>query len=247
MKEVKEYYRRLGPAGPLAIVAASLPAFGGFALLGIMPWLSEWLKTQEYWGLVFYVTGFALLAGLALLPTYAQAIVGGFVFGRLLGAPAAICGYMGASIIGYVIARYASGDRIVHIIDEKPKWKKVYDALIRSGWLRALAIVTLLRVPPNSPFAITNLVMAGTQVRPWIYVVGTLIGLAPRTVVAVHIGAGLKELDFSDMRRTFMLVALVITAIFVLGMLGSLANKILARLTTSSAGPNDEDHANQAQ
>ena len=179
-QEVKVYLRRLGPVGVLAVIAASLPGIGGFVLLGSMAWTGPWLKAQGDWGVLIYIGAFSVLAGLALLPTYAQAVVGGFAFGLAVGGPAAICGFAGAAIIGYVIAWLASGDRVVKIIEEQPKWQAVYDALLRSGRIKALLIVTLIRIPPNSPFAITNLVMAATRVRPVTYLLGTVLGMSPR-------------------------------------------------------------------
>lgn len=232
--ELMVYFRKLGPAGILAVLAMSLPAIGGFALLGFMPVYGDWLQSLGGWGLLIYISTFAVASGLAFLPTYAQAVVGGFVFGITRGSIAAISGYLGGAIIGYTIARFASGDRVMNIIDEKPKWRCVYDALISQGRIRALVIITLLRLPPNSPFAITNLVMAGTKINPLIFIIGTLVGMAPRTIIAVYFGAGIEQLSISDMRGTSMFIISLVLAVIVLGIIGTLANKALARLTNEA-------------
>jgi hypothetical protein len=108
--KAKEVMRRLGPVGVLAMIAAALPAIGGFTLLGFLPRVSEWLQGQDGWGITIYIGGFTLLAGLALLPTYAQAVLAGYTFGLVRGTSAALTGILGASLVGYLIARRASLD-----------------------------------------------------------------------------------------------------------------------------------------
>ncbi len=213
------------------MLAASLPGLGGFVLLGTMKWSGQWLRSAGDGGLLLYVAGFAIAAGLALLPTYAQSVLAGFAFGMLRGSAAALAGIAGACLIGYAVARRASGERVVRIIEEQPKWKAVCDALIGGGPLKTLAIVTLLRAPPNSPFAITNLVLASTRV-PWpTYLAGTLLGIAPRTMVAVKIGADMTELNLRQGRSVAQLVVSIVSAVVVLGILGALANRAVARVT----------------
>lgn len=227
--KVKGYLKRLGPVSVLAAIAASMPAIGGFVLLGTVKWSAAWLQANGDWGVVCYILGFSMMAGLALLPTYAQAFVGGWAFGLWIGSAAAISGFMGASIIGYLIARRAAGDRVTGIIDEHPKWKAVREALIGGGFFKTLFIVSLLRLPPNSPFAITNLVLASTRVPFVIYCLGTLLGLTPRTVAAVFIGVGASDLNFFGPR--WLTISGIVAIIIVVIIVGTIANKAVARVT----------------
>ncbi len=229
--DFKSIVRRLGPVAPLAVVAGTMPAISGLVLLGSLKWTGHWLQAHGDLGVVIYVTGFAVCAGLALLPTYAQSVMGGWAFGRLVGPTAAMTGAVIGASLAYLVARRASGDRVVGLIEEQPKWKAVCDALIGGGFWKTLLIVTLLRVPPNSPFAMTNLVMGATRVRPLAYVLGTLIGMSPRTVVAALIGAQLSELDFTNARQTWFWVSGIVVAVIVVGIIGTLANRAVARVT----------------
>jgi len=230
-EQFKAVVRRLGPVGPLAIVAASLPAIGGFVLLGFVSRIAPWLRDHEGPGVLVYVTGFTLLAGLALLPTYAQALLGGFAFGFVVGFSAAIAGFVGAAILGYAIASRASGDRVVRLIEEQPKWKAVWEALVGRGPWRTLGIVTLLRMPPNSPFAITNLVMASAGVRPLPFVLGTLFGMAPRTAAFVFIGAGMSNIDFDQPKPTWLWIGGIGLALVAVAIIGVIANHAIAKVT----------------
>jgi len=183
--------RQLGPAGVLGAVWTVMPAIVGTTMLVYLDTVSKYIQSFGSSALAVYIGLFIVTAGLGLLPTYTQAILAGWCFGLASGFPAALTGFVGASVIGYFVAKTVARDRVQSTIDSKPKARVVRDALIGHGWLKTLGIVTLLRVPPNSPFALTNLVMASTGVRLWIFVVGTAIGMAPRTFLAVYIGHSL--------------------------------------------------------
>lgn len=228
-------FRRLGPAGPLAVISATLPALGGFALLVTLNPVGEWLRGHELAGWFLYIAGFWLAGGLALLPTNAQAVLGGWAFGVAGGLPAALVGFLGASAIGYATGRWASGERVVGIISEHPRWRAVYDELLRSGPWKTLLIVVLVRLPPNSPFALTNLVLSATRVPPVLYLAGTLIGMAPRAAVAVYIASTLQTLSFDEIQRPWLLVAGIVVTLAVLAVLGVMANRAIARVTGAGA------------
>ncbi len=218
--------RRLGPVGILAAISVTLPALGGLLLFYYRDPIGAWLAAQPELGLWIYVGGFILLAGLALAPTHVQALLAGYVFHFALGVPAALAGFSGASLLGYVIARTVSGERAVRIIAEQPKWKAVYDALLGAGWWRTLGIVTLLRIPPNSPFALTNLVLAATRVPPIAYLLATAVGMAPRTVMVVYVGAQLKSLNDSGKPGWYIWVGVGLT-LAVLAVLGHIISRAL--------------------
>lgn len=216
--------RRLAP---LAIVSLALPPIGAVLLLGYLSTLGPWLRTLGAEGVGLYVAGFAVLGGFALLPTYAPAILGGWAFGDRIGLPAALAGFVLASAINYLWAKYLSMTHVAELLASKPRWLAVRNALVgRSAW-KTLLVVALVRVPPNSPFALSNAALAAARVPLPLYLLGTLVGLAPRTFVAVRAGAHLSALDFSR-RDAFGSAAIAIgLSVVVLGILGALARRAL--------------------
>ena len=234
--------RRLGPAGPLAVVAAVMPALGGILLLVYINEAGVWLRSHGLAGVALYTAAFAVLAGLALLPTYAQAALGGWAFGLAIGFPAALAGFFGGAVIGYYVSRGASGDRVEALIREKPKWRAVRDALVGRGFWPTFGIVTLLRLPPNSPFALTNLVMASVRVPPAPFILGTLIGMAPRTGAVVALAAMANAASAADAvkeRPPWLIPVGIGITIAVLLVIGHIANKAIAKVTAGaqSMGP----------
>jgi len=229
---------RLGAAGPLAIASAVLPIIGSLVLFANADAVRDLLKAQGSLGWALFALGFCVLSGLALLPTYAQSGMAGYIFGLALGAPAAVLGCVGGSLIGYVVARAASGDRVVRVIDEHPKWRAIREALEgeRHSFWRLTGTVTLLRLPPNSPFAMTNLALAATRVPLRVYLLGTAVGIAPRTVLAAYIGSGIRESFSSDAWNAavpkwvyFGGIGLAIVVVVILGQIAAKAVEKIGR------------------
>jgi uncharacterized membrane protein YdjX (TVP38/TMEM64 family) len=229
----------------LALVAATLPAIGGFLLLGLLTRIEPYLSGWGAAGIALYVLLFAVFAGFAILPTYAQAVLGGWVYKFALGFPAALVGVLGGALIGYAVGLRATGDRLVRLIDEQPKWKAVYDALLGSGFWKTLLIITLVRL--NSPFALTNFVLAATRANPSAYVIGTVVGLAPRTAASVFIAAGLRELTFERSGQKWLWIAGIAVTFVVILIIGHIANNAIARITGGTAPPaSDEEPVEDA-
>jgi uncharacterized membrane protein YdjX (TVP38/TMEM64 family) len=229
-------FRRLGPAGPLAVIAASSPTVSGFLLLASMPFVAPWMRAHPAAALSAFVGVYVVLGGLALMPTYAYSVLAGWAFGFAVGFPAAMGAYVGAGVIGYAIGRRASGDRALEMVREHPKLQAVCDALIGSGFGRTLLIVTLLRLPPNSPFAVTNLTMAAMRVNPVAYVIGSLVGLAPRTAAVVFVSQKLSEPTVDQPHSTWMWVGSIAATLLVLGVIGYISNQALAHVTGAKTG-----------
>lgn len=246
------------PKQPIAayvvgVVSVVCPPLGSLLLFGYIKTIAHWLHDHGDTGVYIYVIAFALLAGLALLPTYAQALLGGYVFGFWGGTFAALAGFCGGSVIAYEIATRLHTDHINAKIDAHPRWRAVRDALLgppegKRSWWRTLGMVILVRIPPNSPFALTNFVLASAKVPRVAYVLGTLLGMAPRTALAVYIGAGVTDIGASHSPLTDALaqplwikIAAIGSMLLVVGVIGYIANQALDHVAKAAAPrPNPE-------
>lgn len=217
--------------GVLTILWGTLPAILGTTLLIQVGQVAPWLKSHGEWGLVVYVVLFAVLSGVGVLPTYAQAIVGGWAFGMVRGGIGGIVGFAGGATLGFVITRLIAGDGFRAWLDARPKARVIRLAFVESGFWRSFGTVALIRV--NSPFSLTNLAMSASGVHYIPYVLGTAVGLAPRTLVAASIGAAAASQgapNFQELakRSPWTLVVLIATFIVVAAIL-TLAGKAALR------------------
>ncbi len=239
--------KRLGPAAWLGIAWATVPAIAGITLLVKMGTATRWLVGTEEepglpmsTGIAVYIGIFIITAGFGLLPTFTQAILAGFAFGITWGFPAALIGFAGASIIGYFVASFVAREKIEQEIQKHPKAEIIRDAFIRHGKMRALLILTLLRVPPNSPFALTNYVMSVSGVKLVPFLIATVVGMAPRTFVMVWIGAQVDSWD-EVQKPKWLIIGGIVLAIVILVGLGKLANKAIESAIQAGELPMDTD------
>ncbi|MSU50472.1 MAG: TVP38/TMEM64 family protein [Opitutus sp.] len=223
--------KRLGAAGPVAIVLSFWPPLGGFVLLASLTSLGPWLRAHGSEGMVIYGLVAGLLMGLSFLPTYSCAILAGWAFGFRAGWPLAMVTITAAAVIAYAIGRWISKDRVLQIIQERPRWNAIHRALLGKKTVRTIFVVTLLRVPPTSPFALANFALAAGRVPLFSYTIGTLIGVGPRTAVATFTAAGLEQLQFKPQSETWVVVAGIVATLVVCVILGALANRAIRQIS----------------
>ena len=230
-QRTKRFVRRLGPAGPLAVMASTFPPIGGFVLLAFGGPVSRWLSSHGWIGVLIYVSGFTSSAALSLLPTYACSLLGGLSFGFWIGWPAAMFSFTAATLVAWIVNTTVAGDRVLEIIREHPRWEVVRKALVGSGFWKSFWILTLARVPPTSPFALMNFVVSTTKAPLLAYLLATLVGMAPRTAAAVWAAAHFRTLDLKDTEGTGMFVLGLVITIVVIVIIGHVANKAIHTAT----------------
>ena len=232
-----QIFRELRAVSLLAILAAALPALGGFLLLGYSETVAQWYRSLGQPGFIVAALLFAVTSGLALLPTYAQSFVLGWTFGLKFGALAALCGAAGGSLIGYITARLAAGDHVEKTLQRFPRTRLIRDELLKRSFWRQLGLVTLIRLPPNSPFAMVNLALTAAGCRISTYLIGSAIGLAPRTLATVWIGSTSATLDPSQGGGRWTLVANIAIALVIVLFIGKLAERALQRIAPAEQAP----------
>lgn len=230
-------FRRLGVSGPFAILLSFWPPLGSFLLFAVLTTLGPWLRGHADLGLLIYFVFVSVLVGVSFLPTYSAAILAGWAFGFGAGWPIAMAAITVASVIAHAIGRWIARDRVLAVIAEKPRWHAVQRALLGGDFPRTLLVVTLLRIPPFSPFAIVNFLLAAARVPLRHYVLGTVVGIAPRTAAAAYGAARLEQLRFDNVSESWTVIAGIVATLVVCFILGTLANRALRALSDPPARP----------
>ena len=226
--------RRLGRVAPLAVAASVLPGVGGLVLYGRLGALAPWLRDHPTAGPVVCAAVFAVAGGLALVPTYAMSVVCGWSFGFGAGLTATLVGFLLAALLGYALGRAADGGRVLTLISRVPKWRAVHEALATGGFGKEVLVVSLVRLAPIAPFSLTNVVMAGAQVRPLPYALGTLLGMTPRTAVLVYAASRVASVDTPVAEQPWLLAIGAAATILVVLALGWIGKKGLTRVTSEA-------------
>lgn len=226
--------RRLGPAGPLALAAAVVPLIGAAVLFGSLKAVSPWLR-ERAWGPVICFIAFSLLGGIAVLPTAAMSIFAGWTFDFARGYPVVMGAFVAAAAVNYEISRRASGTRVAAFLDENTRWRAIHRSLLHSGSLRTFSIVALLRLPSAPPFGITNVAMGALHVKRWPFVLGTLVGIAPRTAAYVMLGGKAQGVDMQNIEDGGLFLIWLVVTLAVVAIITLIARRALARMTRQDA------------
>ncbi len=228
--------RRLGPAGLLAAVSVTLPALGSLLVVATIHRSAPWLKSQGWLGAVLYVLAFWPLGGFAIVPTWSFSALAGWAWGAWLGTPLALAAFTGAAAVAHLFGAAVCGDRVTLEIESRARWKAVHRALVGRGFWRTLGIVTLLRIPPSSPFSLTNYLLASIRVPLGPYLLGTLMGLAPRTAAVVVTFAGLQQFNPARPADSAGIAVSVVATLAVVAVLIVIARRALRNLGDNAGG-----------
>ena len=235
--------QRLGPAAVLGVAWSTLPSFAGVMLVLNMEPIRLALvgdgagTLHAMTGAGIYLIGFVLLAGFGMLPTISQAILAGYAFGVPVGLLLAMLGFGGASMLGYAIVAKIARNRVEQEIANKPKAKLLRDALLHASTPRALLIVSLVRLSPAAPFALTNLLLSSLSVNRWVFFFGTLIGMLPRTLAAVLIGQQFTGWNGGIDKPRWLIIAGIISLVVLLVVISKVAAGALLRVTRQPSAP----------
>ena len=228
---------RLVASMVLGLLWVTAPPLAGTYLLVELGSISSLLQKDLTLGFWAYVAVFAVSAGLGILPTYAQAILGGWVFGMWMGLAGALMGFTGGAAIGMLFARAVAGASIEQRIANHPRAAAIRRALVGGSPAKTFAIVALVRLPPNSPFAITNLALGTTGISFWLALAATTVGMLPRTAIACFVASSAAATGADDLKQlvmeqgwTIVIVGLVTMGI-VIAIIGRVAKKTLDRMT----------------
>ena len=216
-------HRFLGRATPVAFIATALPILGSVSTLAAGPFIAQWLRTRGWVGVLYFTVAYVIAGALTLAPTYTASVIAGWTFGFARGFPAIVVGTVGGATLCYLGAKRLAMHRVAETYHEHPKWNLVRRALLEENPLKALWIVFLMRLSPVLPFGTTNVLLATSGERLDLYIVGTLLGLMPRTGLVALAAAGAERLDFNSAESWWLLaggLAATGLCIFVMALIG---------------------------
>jgi uncharacterized membrane protein YdjX (TVP38/TMEM64 family) len=194
-------------ARPLLLVA--VVALGSWLVLrfaGFSPAeLAHGLDFVGPWGPVLLV-GLYVAAGLFFFPITVLGIAAGLLFGPVWGTVYVLIAVNVAAFVGFIVARFGRGP-LIDVLEKKAQGTM--------GFLQSHGVLTILgaRMLPFLPFSVLNYASAFSSIRMKDYLLGTLIGVVPLTVVYVMIGATMGSIT-QDEAFSARVVALFAAAAF---------------------------------
>jgi len=179
---------------PLIIIVAAMALFFAFDLHRFVSF--EALKAHRMQVLDYYeshrlltictfAAAYTAIVALSIPGAIWMTLLAGFLFGTVLGAVVVILAATAGSLIVFLAARYAIGDYL---------YKKAgpFVRRMEAGFQKnAFSYLMFLRLVPVFPFWLVNLVPAFLNVGSGAFVLATILGIAPATMVFSSVGNGL--------------------------------------------------------
>lgn len=189
----------------------------------------ESIRALGPWGPV--ALGLVYVVGTVLLvPASPLTIAAGAVFGLGVGTLTVSLASTTGAALAFLIARYLARDRVVHLLEGRPRLAALDQAIDEGGW----RVVALLRLSPAVPFNLQNYFYGLTSIRFWPCILTSWIAMLPGTFLYVYLGqvggavvSGNRSR--SGMEWAALAVGLLATAALTI-YLTRLARKRLARL-----------------
>ena len=226
IKKAWEASKRLGPLAPLMLFSVLAPALGALVLLATVDVWLPLFESSPNLKFPLYFCSAIFLAGLSLIPTHASSLIAGMLFGIVKAPFLALLAVVGASYLSFVIITMLVQEKSYQLLLKKPRAAKIHEELLLKNGYKAVLFIALIRLSPVMPFAATNVLLAAAKVKASLFLVGSLIGLAPRVVLVAIAGAGLAELDLSKSSNIWLGILGAVSTVFLLVYIGKVVQKV---------------------
>jgi len=185
--------RRLAPLIVIVLLSLLVIAMGWHreisfeALVRNHDRLRALIAAHKASALAGYVALYVAVASLSLPIGVCLTLIGGVLFGAVLGALGAIAGASIGAVVIFSLARSALGEQLVRRAGSAAE-------RIAQGFREdAFSYLLFLRLVPVFPFWLVNLVSAACGVRLAPFAAATLLGIVPATLVFAFAGSGLES------------------------------------------------------
>ncbi len=198
----------------LWIPAALLAAIGVIHLITHIPFeafdlvgIEAWFQAFGVGAYLLFIAAFVLLA-MFPLPTTFWVLLGGGLFGPVLGTVLSVTSATVAAVLAFAIGRYLARDYVHRRAG--PRLRRVLRGVQAEGW----RFVAMTRLIPIFPFAPTNYALGVTDIRLRTYALTTGIGLIPNLAAYTWLGyASRQAIAGGENLIELLLVALALVAL----------------------------------
>ena len=150
--------------------------------------LTAYVAAHPVLSVEIYVAAYAVLVALSIPGALLMSLSGGYLFGVWEGAGAAVAGASTGAVAMFLVARTAIGDAIARHLEAREGLLSRLQADAREHTFTTLLA---LRLMPAVPFALVNLLAGVVRMKFAPYVLATVAGIAPSTLIYTWTGEGL--------------------------------------------------------
>ncbi|MBB6464008.1 TVP38/TMEM64 family protein [Flammeovirga kamogawensis] len=167
----------------------------------------------EYWIVFFICSSFTM--AFALTPTTFMALFTGYFLGwnALIGMVPA---YIIAAYLCYFVVKWIDQGKFSKSIEKYP----IATVIIRTVHKSPLKIVAFTKLSPILPFALSNLLLAWAKTPIKEFLLGSLIGMLPRTIISIWVGKSIVDIQDLSNPNTNTYTQLIVGGLIILSIAG---------------------------
>jgi uncharacterized membrane protein YdjX (TVP38/TMEM64 family) len=181
------------------------------AILARRQALRDFVSAHPVLAPLVFAAAYLVVAALALPVAAILSLLGGFLFGVWLGAALVLVAATAGALIVFALARSAIGEPL------RRKAGPLYTKIAANMRENAFGYLLFMRLVPLFPFFLVNLVAALFDMTARSFVLATVIGMAPATVIYVNFGRQIGTVaSFRDLLSPGVLMALIGLGLLVL-------------------------------
>jgi uncharacterized membrane protein YdjX (TVP38/TMEM64 family) len=150
------------------------------AVLGLL----AWAHAAGPAGPLLYGLSY-VLATVLFLPGSVLTLGAGFAYGVVGGMAVVVPASVAGALLPFVLGRTVLRDRIARRLQGVERFQAIDQAIAEQGF----RVVLLLRLSPVLPFNLLNYALGLTRVGVRDYLLGSLIGMFPGTLLYVYLGS----------------------------------------------------------
>jgi uncharacterized membrane protein YdjX (TVP38/TMEM64 family) len=189
----RSLWHRLAPLVAIGVASGVIIAMGWHRQLSFATLvrhhdtLRGFIAAHEVGAIASYVALYIAVVALSLPVGAYLTVIGGILFGAVLGGMAAVVGASIGAILIFSIARSAFGEHLARRVGATAE--KIAEGFRKD----AFGYVLFLRLVPVFPFWLVNLVSAAGGVRLAPFAAATVLGIMPATFAFAFLGSGLDS------------------------------------------------------
>ncbi len=206
------------------VVLSVLPTFcSSFIIYYFVKYESTIREFNLFTKIMFFVIATQAMA-FALTPSTFISLISGFFWGWG-SVPFVVISYLVASLIGFIAAKLIDRGSLMNTLN---KYEKIHSVLLQLR-KRQMGLVVLARLSPILPFALMNVVLSVLKYNIFVYLFSSLIGMLPRTLLAIFVGTQMsKIIDLFNKGNDplISILLMVLTLLAITGMVFYIRNAI---------------------
>lgn len=154
--------------------------------------LHGWVEAHAVLGVLAFLALYAASVAFSVPGAVWLTVAGGFLFGTVASSVYVVVSATAGATAVFLLARYVTGEAWRRRLGQGRLGRMV--GHMESGFRdHALSTMLVLRLIPLFPFWLVNLVPAVMGVPLWTYVIATVLGIIPATVIYASLGAGMGD------------------------------------------------------